>query len=123
ISSTLARMLSERETEKANIEARLAHATPSRPAAQVFPHLELVRQFAQKVSALRETLSDEAVRTEASELMDNLIESVTIYPDAANGPEAEVIANVADLAAWALNDNAALKGGRVSSSSGCGGRI
>ena len=115
ISSTLARMLAERETEKANIEARLAQAAPSRPAAQVLPHPELVRQFAQKVSALRETLSDEAVRTEAAELMDNLIESVTIYPDAANGPEAEVVANVADLAAWALNDNAALRGG-VSSS-------
>jgi len=40
--------------------------------------------------------------------MDQLIESVTIYPDGANGPEAEVVAKVADLAVYALNDNTAL---------------
>ena len=64
---------------------------------------------------MRETLNDEAIRTEASELMDRLIESVMIYPDGADGPEAEVVANVADLAAWALNDNAAPWGGVCSS--------
>lgn len=47
--------------------------------------------------------------------MDQLIESVTIYPDGANGPEAEVVARVADLAAYATNDNAAPKGGVASS--------
>ena len=29
--------------------------------------------------------------------MDNLIESVTIYPEGADGPEAEIVSNVADL--------------------------
>ena len=33
----------------------------------------------------------------------------------ANGPEAEVVSKVSDLAAYALNDNAAPKGGGVSS--------
>ena len=56
-------------------------------------------------------MNDDAVRTAAAELIDKLIESVTIYPDGANGPEAEVVANVSELAAFALNDNAAPWGG------------
>ena len=56
-------------------------------------------------------MNDDAVRTAAAELIDKLIESVTIYPDGANGPEAEVVANVSELAAFALNDNAAPRGG------------
>lgn len=39
-------------------------------------------------------LKEKAVRTEATELMDRLIESVMIYPDDANGPEAEIVAIV-----------------------------
>ena len=42
-------------------------------------------------------LKEKAVRTEATELMDRLIESVMIYPDDANGPEAEIVAIVEDL--------------------------
>jgi hypothetical protein len=76
------------------------------------PHPELAQQYTQKIGALRETLNDESIRTEAAELMDRLIESVTIYPDGADGPEAEVVSNVADLAAWATNDSAALRSAR-----------
>ncbi len=47
--------------------------------------------------------------------MDQLIESVTIYPDGARGPEAQIVSNVTDLAAFALNDNAAPWGGVCSS--------
>ncbi len=51
-------------------------------------------------------------------MIDKLIESVTIYPDGANGPEAEVVANVSELAAFALNDNAAPgRGGVMSATS------
>lgn len=63
--------------------------------------------FGKPPGALRETLKESVIRTEAAELMDQLIESVTIYPDGANGPEAEVVAKVADLAVYALNDNTA----------------
>ena len=56
--------------------------------AQIVPHPVL----AQKFGELRETLNDYAVRTEAAELIDKLIESVTIYPDCARSPEAEVVA-------------------------------
>ena len=48
-------------------------------------------------------------------VMDQLIESVTIYPDGARGPEAEIVSKVSNLAGFALNDNAAPWGG-VSSS-------
>ncbi|HXH16074.1 MAG TPA: hypothetical protein VNJ10_08055 [Sphingomonas sp.] len=39
------------------------------------------------------------------------IESVTIYPDGKHNPEAEVVAKVADLVAFATNDNPAHEGG------------
>jgi hypothetical protein len=47
-----------------------------------------------------------------------LIESVTIYPNGEHGPEAEaeVVAKVSDLLAFATNDNAAREGGVMSSS-------
>ena len=48
--------------------------------------------------------------------MSTLIESVTIYPDGEHGPEAEVVAKVSALLAWATNDNAAREGGVMSSS-------
>ncbi|RYF11989.1 MAG: hypothetical protein EOO77_18285 [Oxalobacteraceae bacterium] len=44
-----------------------------------------------------------------------LIESVTIYPEGPHGPEAEVMAKVSDLMAFATNDNAAPRGGMSSS--------
>ena len=56
-------------------------------------------------------MNDDAVRTAAAELIDKLIESVTIYPDGANGPEAEIVSNVTNLVSFALNDNAAPWGG------------
>lgn len=43
--------------------------------------------------------------------MSTLIESVTICPDETGGPEAEVVAKVSGLLAWATNDNAAREGG------------
>ena len=52
-------------------------------------------------------------------MLATLIESVTIYPNGEHGPEAEaeaeVVAKVSDLLAFATNDNAAPKGGDCSS--------
>ena len=59
------------------------------------------------------TLDDASVRTEAAQVLSTLIESVTIYPDQAGGPEAELVAKVTDLLGWATNDNAAPKGGVI----------
>ena len=115
LSPTLMKMLSDREAEKADLENRLARSVQAQPVAQILPHPVLVQKFREKIGALRETLNESVIRTEAAELMDQLIESVTIYPDGANGPEAEVVARVADLVAYATNDNAASKGGDCSS--------
>ncbi|MGK2911674.1 MAG: recombinase family protein, partial [Sphingobium sp.] len=117
VSPMVMKMLSDRETEKAELETLLARAAPAKPAAQILPHPALVQKFSQKIGALRETLNETVICTEAAELMGQLIESVTIYPDGANGPEAEVVANVADLVAYATNDNAAPKGGVLSETS------
>ncbi|WP_420145895.1 hypothetical protein [Sphingobium sp.] len=113
LSPTLMKMLSDREVEKADLENRLARSMPMKPVAQILLHPVLVQKFSEKIGALRETLNESVIRIEAAELMDQLIESVTIYPDVANGPEAEVVASVADLVAYATNDNAAPRGGVV----------
>lgn len=105
LSPTLMKMLSDREAEKAELEMRLSRTAPTKPIAQIVPHPELLQKFKEKIGALRDTLNDERIRTEAAELMDRLIESVTIYPEGAHGPEAEIVAKVADLAVYALNDN------------------
>ena len=115
LSPTLAKLLSDREAEKADLEVRLAQAGSAQPVAQIVPHPILMDMFAKKIGALRATLDDRAIRSEAAALMERLIESVIIYPEGANGPEAEIVSKVSDLVEFALNDNAAPKGG-VSSS-------
>ena len=72
--------------------------------ATILPHPVLVERFEQKVAALRVSLDDEAIRTEATAILTTLIESVTIYPGE-DGPEAEVVARVGDLMAFAANEN------------------
>ena len=121
LSAALIKLFQDREAEKAPRETPLAYAAPG-PVAQIMPQPVLQLRFAAEVGAQRETLDDDTVRAEACEVLDPSIESVTIYPDGANGPEAEVVANVADLA-WAINDNA--PGGRPVRfyGGGCGGRI
>ena len=114
-SPTLLNMLGEREVEKARLETALASRLMARPGATVLPHPALLRLFQQKVGALRAALDQDTVRGEAAEILSTLIESVTIYPDGENGPEAEVVAKAADLLAFATNDNAAPKGGECSS--------
>ena len=111
LSSTLLKLLSDREAEKARLEASLVKHEPNALGVEILPHPAVLRLFEQKVGKLRETLDNEAVRGEAAEILSRLIESVTIYPHEPNGPEAEVVARVADLVAFAINDNAAPKGG------------
>ena len=94
--------LKQVEAELANLAANLAAG--------------VVSLFGKKVAALQESFDGDSVRAEAAELIGELIESVTIYPDGADGPEAEVVSKVANLAAFALNDGAALFWGGVSSS-------
>ena len=115
LSPTLLRLLSDREAEKAQLEAKLTtQATPAQ-SATMLPHPALLCLFREKVGKLRETFDDETIRGEAAEILSTLIESVTIYPDGAQGAEAEVVAKISDLVEFATNDNAAPKGGGCSS--------
>ncbi len=109
-------MIDEREAEKARLILR--NATVDREVAShpPLPTLSVLQaQFRAQIAALRSTLEDPAVRGRAASIMSRLIESVTIYPDEPEGPAAEVVANIASLVTYAINDNAALEGG-VSSS-------
>ncbi len=109
-------MIDERETEKARLISR--NATVDRgvvPHLSLSPPSVLQAHFRARIADLRTTLEDLAVRGQAASIMSRLIESVTIYPDEAAGPAAEVVVSVASLVAYVINDNAAREGG-VSSS-------
>jgi site-specific DNA recombinase len=114
VSSTLMAMISQREAELSLLS--MPARAPSQPkTAQMPPHPVLLQRFDQKIASLRTSLNDASIRSEAAEILSTLIESVTIYPDGRDGPEAEVVAKVADLLAFATNDNAAREGGDRSS--------
>ena len=114
-SPALQKLLGDREAEKSRLEGQLRMLTRAVPSTTILPHPVLLQLFEEKVGRLRETLNAETVRGEAAEILSTLIESVTIYPHGEHGPEAEVVAKVSDLLAFATNDNAAPKGGDRSS--------
>ncbi|WP_162236841.1 recombinase family protein [Sphingomonas sp. Leaf208] len=114
-SPALLKLLGDREAEKARLEAQLNTPTAVAPSATILSPPAVQQLFKEKVGRLREALDAETVRGEAAEILSTLIESVTIYPDGRDGPEAEVVAKVADLVAFATNDNAAREGGMSSS--------
>ncbi len=111
LSPTLQKVLGERETEKAILEARITKKPVMGATATILPHPVLLRRFEEKIARLRESLNDEAVRGEAGEILSTLIESVTIYPHEPGGPEAEVVARAADLMSFAANENSPRRGG------------
>ncbi len=106
-SPALRAMIAKREAEK--VRGGAVH--DRKPTAILLPHPVLVEQFRSKVASLRQSLDDALIRTEAAAVLSALIESVTIFPDEPGGPEAEVVARVSDLMAFATNDNAAPRGG------------
>ena len=114
-SPALLKLLGDREAEKARLEGQLSTPTTVAPGATILSHPAVQQLFKEKVSRLREALDAETVRGEAAEILSTLIESVTIYPDGKDGPEAEVVAKVSDLITWATNDDAAPWGGDRSS--------
>ncbi len=114
-SPALLKLLGDREAEKARLEGQLNTPTAVAPSATILSRPAVQQLFKEKVGRLREALDAETVRDEAAEILSTLIESVTIYPDGRDGPEAEVVAKVADLVAFATNDNAAREGGIPSS--------
>ena len=109
LSPTLAKMLAEREVEHAALRAQAERVGPA-TSAETLPHPVLLKRFEEKVANLRAALNDKAIRRQAAETLSSLIESVTIYPDGENGPEAEVVAPLAPLMALAANENAPAAG-------------
>ena len=63
----------------------------------------LLQIFKEKVKKLGTALNDDSVRAEAAELINKLIQSLTIY--AGDRPTAEVSANITDLLSFAVNEN------------------
>ena len=100
VGPTITRMLTERETERSRIEGELAAAARPKGAA-VLPHPVLLKRFEEKVRDLRSALSDPAIHSEAVDLIQDLLESVTIHPDGPAGAQAEVVAETAKLLAFA----------------------
>ncbi|TVV75970.1 hypothetical protein FOY91_05615 [Sphingomonas solaris] len=111
VSPMMMTMIFDREAEKATLEARLSQAAAANPLGEILPHPVLLDQFHQKVEALRATLDDDTIRTEAAAILERLIESVTIYPNAPDGPEAEVVASIGALMSFAINGNSPPRGG------------
>ena len=66
-SPVLRMMIEEREAEKAKLETRLQPLISQRHTADILPHPELLERFAAKVRALRTSLDDNAIRSEAAE--------------------------------------------------------
>ncbi|WP_436286797.1 recombinase family protein [Sphingomonas trueperi] len=112
-SPALRSMIADREAEKSRLESSSrGSATNGNTARSVLPpHGELRKQFRAKVAELRASLDNDAARPEAAEILSRLVESVTIFPDEPDGPQAEVVAKVENLVAYATNDNAAREGG------------
>ena len=115
LSPTLLKLLGEREAEKARLESQMAGKPATLRTATILSHPDFLRLFKEKIGGLREALDTETVRGEAAEILSTLIESVTIYPEGEHGPEAEVVAQLSHLMAFATNDDAAPKGGVCSS--------
>jgi site-specific DNA recombinase len=108
ISPTLQRLLSDREAEKARLQAQLATKPSASPAPEILPHRILIARFKEKVGDLCLALNDERIRGEAAQVIGQLIERVSIYPEGPNGPEAEVSARVDKLMGYAAYKNSPL---------------
>ena len=98
-------MIAEREAEKAWLEAPGRAPARSTLPASLPPPTLLRDRFRSKVADLRASLDKSATRAEAAGILERLIESVTIYPDEPCGADAEVVARVSDLMAWATNES------------------
>ena len=99
VGPTITKMLADREKEKGRLTREItASAKPK--GAIVLPHPVLLRRFEEKVRDLRASLNDPN-RGGAVELLQDLLETFTIYPDLGDGAHAEVVAETAKLLAFA----------------------
>ena len=114
ISATL-NLVADFEVEEGRLEGQLSTPATVVPSVAIPSQLERLQLFVEKGGHLREALDAGTILMEPQKFCRRL-SSVTIYPDGEHGREAEVVAKVADLLAWAANDNAAPRGDVMSSS-------
>ncbi|WP_259466748.1 zinc ribbon domain-containing protein [Sphingomonas sp. PP-CE-3A-406] len=81
-SPVLRAMIAERKAEKERLETQRVATITRKPIVVSLPDPVLVDRFRSKVAALRQSLDDGTIRTEAAAVMLTLIESVPICPDA-----------------------------------------
>ena len=121
IGPTIMSMIAKRELEREELAARIA--ARMRPIkADIIVHPALLRRFQGKIARLREALNEEVVRGEAVATIRELVESVTINSDPANGTtSADLAASAEKLLRYAQNAEtpAALAAG-LFCSVGCG---
>ncbi len=105
ISLTLSLLLTKLEAEREEIRVRMAASARPTPITPILADFELLQRFEDKIGHLVEALGDEAIRQEATTIIQSLIESVTVYPKSEGGPEVEVVASVGTLMSFASNEN------------------
>ena len=100
VSSTLAKMLADREEEREELLARLESGLAA--DVKILPHPALLKHFEQRVAKIRGALNNPALRSEAAQTIRSLIERVTIA--AADGEiVADIEASTASLIDFAQN--------------------
>ncbi len=87
LSSTLAKMLSDREEEREALLGRLGGGQTA--DVKILPHPALLRHFEQRVTKIREALNDPAHKSEAAETIRSLIDRVTISTE-----DGEIVADI-----------------------------
>ena len=100
VGPTIMKLLADREAEQAMLVAKIENVAKP-PAPILLPRAALLERYAVKVADLRDSLSQPGVRTEAAQILQDLLESVTILSDALGGPQAEIDASPATLIAYA----------------------
>jgi site-specific DNA recombinase len=100
VGPTITKMLADREEEKGRLTRALSDAAKPQGAV-VLPHPVLLKRFEEKVRDLRNALNDPSVRSVAVDLVQDLLETITIHPDGGEGAQAEVVAETAKLLAFA----------------------
>ena len=90
--TAIVQALEESEARKAALESELA-APPPTP---VRLHPALAELYRKKVTDLQEAIHDPGLRTESVQMIQSLIDRIVIF-DGPNGPEVELIGNIAAM--------------------------
>jgi hypothetical protein len=99
--------LDDLETRKAGLEARVSNAPLPMPRL----HPNLAELYRRQVERLHTALADEAIRTEAIEILQGLVETSRLCPTE-DGYELELVGNIANMVILAMEKAGTKKGRR-----------